>query len=90
MLLKNVPAPNVYGILIIRMILDGMAGIKFIAEGKFSHLYAILQAHTAFYRNFRRIYRKRKRVPKNPQYFQVKSIIWSYFCLGKKEFSKLK
>lgn len=90
MLLKNVPAPNVYGILFIRMILDGLAGIKFIAEGKFSHLYAILQAHTAFYGNFKKIYSKRKRVPKNIRYFQLKSIIWPYFCLSKKEFSKLK
>jgi GT2 family glycosyltransferase len=90
MLLKNVPAPNVYGILIIRMILDGIAGIKFLAEGKFSHLYAILLAHNAFYRNFKKINLKRKGLPKNTKYFQLKSIIWSYFCLGKKEFSKLK
>ena len=90
MLLKNVPAPNVYGILLVRMILDGIAGIKFLAGGKFSHLYAILQAHTAFYLNFKKIYSKRKRTPKNTKYFQLKSIIWSYFCLGKKEFSKLK
>ncbi|MBZ9731056.1 glycosyltransferase family 2 protein [Salegentibacter sp. JZCK2] len=90
MLLKNVPAPNVYAILLMRMILDGIAGMKFIAAGKFSHLYAILQAHSAFYRNFKKIHSKRKSVPKNTEYFQLKSIIWSYFCLGKKEFSKLK
>ncbi|PKD19338.1 glycosyl transferase family 2 [Salegentibacter salinarum] len=90
MLLKNVPAPNVYWILIIRMILDGIAGIRLLANGKFSHLYAILQAHTSFYRNFQKIFRKRTGVPKNPGYYQVKSIIWSYFCLSKKEFSKLK
>ncbi|MBZ9630842.1 glycosyltransferase family 2 protein [Salegentibacter sp. LM13S] len=90
MLLKNVPAPNVYGILITRMILDGIAGMQFLAHGRFSHLYAILQAHIAFYRNFRKIYKKRKGVPKNPGYFQLKSIIWSYFCLSKTEFSKLK
>lgn len=90
MLLKNVPAPNVYGILFIRMILDGVAGVKFISEGKFSHLYAILQAHTSFYGNFKKIQSKRKRVPKNMKYFQLKSIIWSYFCLSKKQFLKLK
>ncbi|SKB61731.1 hypothetical protein SAMN05660776_2132 [Salegentibacter holothuriorum] len=90
MLLKNAPAPNVYGILFIRMVLDGVAGIKFIAEGKFSHLYAILQAHTAFYSNFKKIKLKRKSLLKNIQYFQLKSIIWSYFCLSRKEFSKLK
>jgi len=90
MLLKNVPAPKVYGILIIRMILDGVAGIQFLVNGKFSHFYAILQAHSAFYRNFKKIHSKRKSLPKNSNYFQLNSIIWSYFCLGKKEFSKLK
>ncbi|TDN86411.1 hypothetical protein DET49_11571 [Salegentibacter sp. 24] len=90
MLLKNLPATHVFGILFIRMILDGVAGIKFLAEGKFSHLYTILQAHSAFYRNFKKIYLKRKGIPKNPKYFQTKSIIWSYFCLKRKEFSKLK
>ncbi|APS38897.1 MULTISPECIES: glycosyltransferase family 2 protein [unclassified Salegentibacter] len=90
MLLKNVPTPNVYGILIMRMILDGIAGIKFLINGKFSHLYAILQAHTAFYRNFQKMHRKRRGITKNSEYYQVKSIIWSYFCLGKNEFSKLK
>jgi len=90
MLLKNVPEQKVYGILFIRMILDGVAGLKFLAEGRFAHLYAILQAHTAFYSNFRKIYSKRKNTPKNYKYFQIKSIIWSYFCLSRKEFSKLK
>ncbi len=90
MLLKNVPAQNVYSILFLRMILDGIAGIKFLAAGKFSHFYAILQAHNTFYRNFKKIYLKRKGTPKNSEYFQIKSIIWSYFCLNRKEFSKLK
>ncbi|WP_037319577.1 glycosyltransferase family 2 protein [Salegentibacter sp. Hel_I_6] len=90
MLLKNVPSANVYTILLMRMVLDGIAGIKFLAEGKFAHLYAILQAHSAFYRNFKKINSKRKRNSKTEKYFQIKSIIWSYFCLSKKEFSKLK
>lgn len=90
MLLKNVPAPQVYFILIMRMVLDGLAGIKFLAEGKFSHFYAILQAHSAFYLNFKKIHLKRKGLPKNSNYFQLKSIIWSYFCLRRKEFPKLK
>ena len=89
MLLKNVPAPKVYIILFIRMILDGIAGIKFLTEGKFSHFYAILQAHVAFYLNFRKIHTKRKGISKKTNYFQSKSIIWSYFCVDKKEFSKL-
>lgn len=90
MLLKNVPAPNVYGILFIRMLLDGVAGMKFIIEGKFSHFYAILKAHAGFYLNFNKIRSKRKNAPKNKHYFLTKSIIWSYFCLRRKEFFKLK
>lgn len=89
-LLKNVPAPNVYYIIFVRMILDGVAGLKFLTEGKFSHFYAILQAHSAFYGNIRKINRKRKGLKKNKAYFLTKSIIWSYFCLNIKKFYKLK
>jgi hypothetical protein len=89
-LLKNVPAQKVYAVIFVRLVLDAIAGLKFISEGKFSHFYAILQAHTAFYGNFRKINAKRKGLEKNSAYFLTKSIIWSYFCLNIKKFSKLK
>ena len=42
-----------------RLILDGIAGVKFVLEGKPKHTLAILQAHFAFYGRFTKIQRTR-------------------------------
>ncbi|MFB0909763.1 MAG: glycosyltransferase family 2 protein, partial [Flavobacterium sp.] len=59
MLTKNVPKDSLYRILFGRMVLDGIAGIQFLLQGKFSHFSAILQAHYSFYRLFSKTYKKR-------------------------------
>ncbi|MDR6300922.1 glycosyltransferase family 2 protein [Mesonia maritima] len=87
-LLKNVPYPQFYFLIFLRMILDGIAGFKFLLEGKPAHFSAILKAHGSFYRNFSKMIKKR---PKNHRknYFQVKSIVWKYYILKQKHFKKL-
>lgn len=59
MLTKNVPQKDLYRILFIRMVLDGIAGIKFLLEKQPKHCIAILKAHFAFYRLFKANYEKR-------------------------------
>lgn len=90
LLLKNVEGPKVYLILLIRMILDGIAGIKFLLEGKFNHFFAILDAHASFYRHFRMLKKKRERSRVELPYYQVSSIVYEHFIAGKKKFSELK
>ena len=78
MLTKNLPKEKLYTILLGRMILDGIAGIKFLTQGKFKHFWAILKAHAAFYTLFSITYKKRSAF-QNDQYYNTKSIVYFYF-----------
>lgn len=89
MLLKNLPTSHL-PLILIRLILDGLAGIKFISEGKISHAFAILKGHFSFYLKIPRILIKRKnpkKIKANIQY--KKSIIIDYYLLRKKYFKEL-
>lgn len=89
LLLKNLKSPKVYYILFIRMLLDGLAGIKFISEGKFNHFFAILEAHASFYRHFRKIRKKRPKEFIFSKYYIIPSIVYSHYVLRKNKFSQL-
>lgn len=88
MLVKNLPARKIIPIIFQRMILDGVAFFKFIIDGKITHAFSILKAHFYFYFHLPRNLKKRQQAFKN-QYFKVKSIVWSYFIKGTKEFKNL-
>lgn len=81
-------APNNYLLIIFqRLVLDGIAGIKFIFEGKPIHTLAIIKAHFSFYANFFRMKKKRKYTSqKRKDYFSEKSIVLNYFLKGKKKY----
>lgn len=83
MLYKNLPKNVLIQRLFIRMIIDGLIGIKFIFEGKFNHTLSILKAHFAFYKSLIKL--KREKQPLF-NYYEKKSIIWQYFIKGKKTF----
>jgi len=52
MLAKNLPKRQLFFIVIIRLLLDGVAGIRFLITGEFSHLLSIIKSHFSFYRYF--------------------------------------
>lgn len=89
-LLKNVPGKRAYLLILMRMKLDGLAGIKFIFEGKFKHTLAILKAHLSFYRNFFKVYKKRKQQSSRKDYAKIGSIVWQYYLKGRRKFSELR
>lgn len=78
MLVKNLPETRLLPIIFSRMVLDGMAFFKFIAEGKISHGTSILKAHFYFYTHLPRNFKKR---PKDLKfnYYDTKSIVWKHF-----------
>lgn len=78
MLTKNLPQDTIFKVLIIRMLLDGVAGVKFILEGQFAHCLAIIRAHFSFYRLFLRNYKKREK-KQIEIYFKTKSIVYGYY-----------
>lgn len=85
MLVKNLPKDNLYSVLFTRMLLDGVAGIHFVFQGKFSHCFAILKAHIHFYTLFSRSYKKRGKF-QSKEYYWLKSIVISYYVNNGKVF----
>lgn len=85
MLVKNLPKNQLISVLFIRLCLDGIAGIKFIFQGKFTHCLAILKAHFIFYFLIFKNIKKREALQKT-NYYQTNSIVFNYFVQGKKIF----
>ncbi len=88
MLIKNLPKKSLFQVLLIRMILDGIAGIRFLFQGKFLHFAAILKAHFYFYHLLSMNYKKRKKTQLKT-YYKVKSIVYSYYIKRGIVFEKL-
>jgi hypothetical protein len=86
---KNVPKKWFLIVVFSRLILDGIAGIKFLIELRPIHTFAILKSHLSFYKNLPLFLKKRKRLSKKQAYFLHISIVWQYFVLGKKRFKEL-
>lgn len=89
-LLKNLPTSKLFTIIFFRLVLDGLAGIKFLLEGKPKHTFAIIKAHFSFYAHFVKFINKRKNTKKSNSYYKITSIVWQYYALGRKKFEDLK
>ncbi len=89
-LYKNTAGNFVYLRLFERMLWDGVAGIHFLLNGKFSHFVAILKAHLSFYQLLPSFYTKRKSDQSKLTYWKTKSVVWQYFFLKNRTFNKLK
>jgi GT2 family glycosyltransferase len=87
---KNVPKKWFLFVVFSRLILDGIAGIRFLIELRPVHTFAILRAHINFYKNFKKFLGKRKKLQKKQNYNLHTSIVWQYFILGRKKFKDLK
>ena len=88
MLTKNLPKKSLFKILFLRLVLDGIAGIRLLSQGKPMHLIAILKAHFAFYSLFCKNYKKREKF-QSKKYYKTKSIVYSYYIDNVKVFEKL-
>jgi hypothetical protein len=94
MLFKNLPKHQFKRIFLARMILDGIAAVKFILGFNFWEFWAVVKAHFAFYKNLGKLIEKRKQVQKSvieKEHNEVygKSIMWKFFLEKKNRFSEL-
>ncbi|WP_339884164.1 glycosyltransferase family 2 protein [Polaribacter vadi] len=89
-IVKNVPKKWFLFVVFSRLILDGIAGIKFLIELRPIHTWSILKAHLSFYKNFFKFLGKRRKLQKKQDYNLHTSIVWQYFFLGRKKFENLK
>ncbi len=86
---KNLPRKKAFPIILVRLILDGVAAIRFIFQFRLRHCFAILRAHLSFYRHFRKVYKKREKANFILNYYTTKSIVWSHFVNQVRKFNIL-
>lgn len=95
MMYKNLPSRQLFPKIFMRLVLDGVWGIKLLTEGKVKHFMAILRAHFAFYRQLGFWRKRRKDIYQNsPKHIPAsgylkKSLVWQFFVKGKKTFADL-
>lgn len=77
-LTKNLPSKKLFPIIFHRLVLDGIAGIYFLAQGKLNHFFSILKAHGSFYLNLKSMLQKRSKTPIE-NYYQTPHLIKSYY-----------
>ncbi|WBX70545.1 glycosyltransferase family 2 protein [Tenacibaculum retecalamus] len=87
---KNVPRKWFLFVVFSRLILDGIAGVKFLTELKPQHTIAIVKAHFSFYANFFKFLGKRKKLQKKANYNKHTSVVWQSYALGRTKFSQLR
>ena len=87
---KNVPKRYVFIVVLFRLLLDAVAGIKFVVELRPIHTWSIIKAHLSFYAYLPAMMRKRRKLSfKQTRYFRCFSIVWQHFILRKKKFSDI-
>lgn len=87
-LVKNAQG-NIFLLVFTRLVLDGIAGIKFLFEFKFAHFLAILKAHFSFYKYLPEFLKKRKEAKSKIKHYQKTSIVWHYFVNRKRYYKSL-
>ena len=87
-LIKNAKG-NLFLIIIMRLILDGIAAIKFLFEIQPKHTLSILKAHFSFYYHLNRLLKQRKPQKNKIKYYQITSVVLHYYVNKKKYFKSL-
>lgn len=88
-LVKNLPSEKLFPVIFTRLVLDGIAGVKFLFELKFKHIIAIIRAHISFYLHLTKMLKKRGNGKKLEKYYSVNSAVYSYFIQRKQKFNDL-
>ena len=89
LLTKNLPKKYLFRILIARLLLDFVASLRFLINGKLVPVFSIVKAHFSFYRYFGTHYKKRTSILNKNKYWSINSIIWSYFVKKERVYSKI-
>ncbi|AIM61580.1 glycosyl transferase family 2 [Cellulophaga lytica] len=88
-IVKNIPIYKAFFIVMARLLLDGIAGLRFLSQMRFTHCLAIVKAHFSFYWNLPKTLKKKELNSRTKKYYLIKSVVWSYFVNGYKEFNNL-
>jgi len=88
MLYKNLPGHNLYFILFLRMVLDGLSAIVYLVQFNFKSFVAVLKAHFSLYASIKKLNKKRKLQPSKLIHKEQfpESILLKYFLKKQKKF----
>lgn len=93
LLVKNLPGRVLWKRLPARLVLDGIAGLKFLLGFEFMNFMAVLRAHFSFYLNAGKMFHKRGIISgcnQIPATIFPRSIAWMFFIRKKRFFHELK
>jgi Predicted glycosyltransferases len=82
-LLKNAKGSKVWGLLFLRLLLDSLAGLQFLFQGKIAHCFAVIKAHFSFYGLLPKFFKKRKVICIKPTLLYSKFYCMALFYLKK-------
>lgn len=88
-LTKNAPAGYLLPLIFIRLILDGIAGIRFVFQWRFRHCFAIVRSHFSYYYHLKNIIKKRGKSNKTGHYYVIKSVVWAYYIASVRVYPRL-
>jgi len=90
MLYKNLPRKRLNRVIFMRLIMDGIAGIKFFIDNGLSDWLAVVRAHMHFYKMIPKLREKRKEIkPREVNLVYRKNIVAEHYLRGKKHFGQL-
>ena len=99
LIFKNESFLKLLWLIPLRLILDGVAGLKFLSEKKFAHFGAILKAHFSFYGSLFSLINKRQKTaqlidkqriaPPNMSGILRGSVVWRYFVKKQLTFKEI-
>lgn len=93
LLFKNLPTSKLVNVIFMRMILDGVAGVRFLIKNEIANFWAVLKAHKDFYLAIPYLIKQRKLIKQKsidfPEVYN-KLIVKEFFLKKKTKFSALK
>jgi len=94
LLYKNLPGNQLFSVLFLRMVLDGVAAFKLLAELNFKGFLSVLKAHASFYASIPSFQRKRQQAGKfgriqHPSGKIPISIVFQFYFRKRKKYSEL-
>lgn len=94
LLYKNLPSGKLFSTLFLRMILDGIAALKLLAEFNLNGIRSVLKAHVHFYASLPELHKKRQQTrpskkTKLPEEILRKSIVFQFYIRKRKLYSNL-
>jgi len=91
LLFKNVESKHLIWVFLWRLLLDGVAGVKFLFDGSLKDAMAVLKAHLHFYAALGTLKKKRKLLQqKEVSQIYNHNIVYDHFIKGIRIFSNLK